>query len=87
MSIPSGPMPQQWSPQKTSDKPEQDSQRKDFGSPSSRPPQFGSSENLRSSPEKAPETGGSGGEMDWDTALDTILKTLKKDRGVGEKSE
>jgi hypothetical protein len=22
--------------------------------------------------------------MDWDTALDTILKTLKKDRGVGE---
>jgi hypothetical protein len=22
--------------------------------------------------------------MDWDTALDTILKTLRKDRGVGE---
>ena len=28
--------------------------------------------------------GGGGGEMDWDTALDTILKTLRKDRGVGE---
>jgi hypothetical protein len=24
--------------------------------------------------------------MDWDTALDTILKTLKKDRGVGERT-
>jgi translation initiation factor IF-2 len=27
---------------------------------------------------------GGAGEMDWDTALDTILKTLRKDRGVGE---
>ena len=80
-------MPQPWSPQKTSDKPEQESQTRDFGSPSSRPPQFGSPDNLRSSAEKPPESGGSGGgEMDWDTALDTILKTLKKDRGVGEKS-
>ena len=26
---------------------------------------------------------GGGGEMDWDTALDTILKTLRKDR-VGD---
>jgi hypothetical protein len=33
---------------------------------------------------KPSEQGSPGGEMDWDTALDTILKTLKKDRGVGE---
>ena len=35
---------------------------------------------------KNPASGaaGGGGEMDWDTALDTILKTLRKDRGVGE---
>jgi hypothetical protein len=31
-----------------------------------------------------PAAAGGGGEMDWDTALDTILKTLRKDRGVGE---
>jgi hypothetical protein len=31
----------------------------------------------------APEPSSSGGEMDWDTALDTILKTLRKDR-VGD---
>lgn len=31
-----------------------------------------------------PAPGSGGGEMDWDTALDTILKTLRKDRGVGE---
>lgn len=85
MSTPGGSMPQPWSPQKQADKPEQESQSKDFGSPSSRPPQFGSTENPRPSTERTPEPGGSGGEMDWDTALDTILKTLKKDRGVGEK--
>jgi hypothetical protein len=33
---------------------------------------------------KNPPAPGGGGEMDWDTALDTILKTLRKDRGVGE---
>src|SRR5207249_4099889 len=31
----------------------------------------------------APEGAGGGGEMDWDMALDTILKTLRKDR-VGD---
>jgi hypothetical protein len=33
---------------------------------------------------KSPPAAGGAGEMDWDTALDTILKTLRKDRGVGE---
>src|SRR6267143_1318634 len=33
---------------------------------------------------KSPPAAGGPGEMDWDTALDTILKTLRKDRGVGE---
>jgi hypothetical protein len=86
MSSPGGPMPQPWSPPKPADKMEQESQNKDFGSPSSRPLQFGQSENPRPPTEKAPEPSASGGEMDWDTALDTILKTLKKDRGVGEKA-
>jgi hypothetical protein len=37
------------------------------------------------SSEQKPNTESSGGtEMDWDTALDTILKTLRKDK-VGEK--
>jgi hypothetical protein len=77
-------MPQPWSPQKPADRPEQESsQNKDFGF--ARSPQFGPTENPRPSTEKAPEPSTSGGEMDWDTALDTILKTLKKDRGVGEK--
>jgi len=35
---------------------------------------------------KNSEANPTGGEMDWDTALDTILKTLKKDRGVGERT-
>jgi hypothetical protein len=85
MSSPGGGMPQPWSPQKPADKPEQEPQNKDFGAQSSRPSQFGPQENPRPSSEKVPEPSASGGEMDWDTALDTILKTLKKDRGVGEK--
>ena len=81
---PGGSLPQPWSAQKPADKGEQESaQSRDFGSSLSRP-QVGPSDSSRGSAEKAPEPGG-GGEMDWDTALDTILKTLKKDRGVGEK--
>lgn len=34
--------------------------------------------------ESQPGSGAPGGEMDWDTALDTILKTLRKDK-LGEK--
>ena len=84
---PGGPMPQPWSPQKPADKTDRESsaESKDFGSSSPRPPQFGS-DSSRPFGEKTPEQSAGGGEMDWDTALDTILKTLKKDRGVGEKA-
>ncbi len=47
--------------------------------PSQKPPEQGSSPEIgQSSAENAP--GGSGSDMDWDTALDTILKTLRRDR-------
>jgi hypothetical protein len=55
------------------------------GSPP-RPPQPGASEGSRPMENKSAESSSPGGEMDWDTALDTILKTLKKDRGVGERT-
>jgi len=86
---PGGPSPQPWSPPKTAEKGESggSSQGKDFAnSPPIRPSQFGASESSRPTDEKPAEPSSPGGEMDWDTALDTILKTLKKDRGVGERT-
>ncbi len=84
-----GPLPQPWSPPKTAERGESggSSQGKDLvNSPPPRPSQLGASESSRPTDEKTVEPGSSGGEMDWDTALDTILKTLKKDRGVGERT-
>ena len=72
------PMPQPWKPPtQTPDKESPDSSAKSesFGDLSSTRPGTES---------KNPPAAGGGGEMDWDTALDTILKTLRKDRGVGE---
>src|SRR6266700_1369335 len=86
---PGGPLPQPWSPPKTADKGESGgaSQGRDLAnSPPPRPSQFGASESSRPTDEKTVEPSSPGGEMDWDTALDTILKTLKKDRGVGERT-
>ena len=77
-----GPMPQPWKPPpQTADK---DSPSflgtGTFGDlPSTKP-----SAESRGVPETSGGGGGGGGEMDWDTALDTLLKTLRKDRGVGE---
>ena len=84
--VPGGPLPRAWSPPKPAEKGDVGggSQDKDlFGSPP-RPSQTQASEVPRETESKAGEEGSPGGEMDWDTALDTILKTLKKDRGVGE---
>jgi hypothetical protein len=78
-----GPMPQPWTP------PSQSPERKDYsnlgtGNPQSGPTSTESSQTRQGSEQKsAPEGTGGGGEMDWDTALDTILKTLRKDR-VGD---
>ena len=72
------PMPQPWKPPtQTPDKETSDSTQKSdsFTDLSS------SSQGTES---KSPPAAGGAGEMDWDTALDTILKTLRKDRGVGE---
>ncbi len=71
------PMPQPWKPPaQTLDKETSDSKERgdSFADLSSASPGTES---------KSPPAAG-GGEMDWDTALDTILKTLRKDRGVGE---
>ena len=73
-------MPQPWKPPtQTPDKESTDSSERaeSFGDLSSSRP---------GTDQKNPAAGatGGGGEMDWDTALDTILKTLRKDRGVGE---
>ena len=86
---PGGPVPQPWSPPRPYDKGEPGgaSQGRDLaGSPPPRPSQFGGLEGSRPTDEKTVEPSAAGGEMDWDTALDTILKTLKKDRGVGERT-
>ena len=83
---PGGPLPQPWSPPKTGERGESGGSSPGASSPPPRPPQFGSSEGSRPAEEKHVEPGSGGGEMDWDTALDTILKTLKKDRGVGERT-
>ncbi|HVH16647.1 MAG TPA: hypothetical protein VNA15_13155 [Candidatus Angelobacter sp.] len=72
------PMPQPWRPpaqspdKETSDSKERGDSFPDLSSPS------------QGTESKSPPAAGGGGEMDWDTALDTILKTLRKDRGVGE---
>jgi hypothetical protein len=86
---PGGPLPQPWSPPKPAERGESGgtSQDRDLsGSPPARPSQFGPSEGSRPTDSKPVEQSPPGGEMDWDTALDTILKTLKKDRGVGERT-
>jgi hypothetical protein len=74
------PMPQPWKPPtQTPDKESAESSEKGES--------FGDLSSTRPGTEpKSPSPGaaGGGGEMDWDTALDTILKTLRKDRGVGE---
>lgn len=71
-----GPMPQPWKPQaQTLDK------ESSLGGGASTD---ASSPNPGTESRNIPEASGGGGEMDWDTALDTILKTLRKDRGVGE---
>ncbi|HMB67006.1 MAG TPA: hypothetical protein VKM96_03535, partial [Candidatus Bathyarchaeia archaeon] len=63
------------------------SQGRDLANPPPpRPSQFGAPESSRTTDERTVEPSSSGGEMDWDTAIDTILKTLKKDRGVGERT-
>ncbi len=76
-----GPMPQPWTPQSQSPERRESSA---FGNP--QPPATGSevaSGKQGSEQKNAAEPAGGGGEMDWDTALDTILKTLRKDR-VGD---
>jgi hypothetical protein len=84
------PMPQPWSPT---------SQTQDNNKSSTIPSQSSTSNSTElrptivsetpASPTSPATTDGSntsgGGEMDWDTALDTILKTLRKDR-VGDKA-
>src|SRR5438132_1148201 len=73
------PMPQPWKPPtQTPDKESPDSSEK--------PQSFGDLSSTKPGAEakNPPAATGGGGEMDWDTALDTILKTLRKDRGVGE---
>ncbi len=76
-----GPMPQPWTP------PGPTSERRESSGPGTpQPPATGaeaSSGKQLSEQKNAPEGAGGGGEMDWDMALDTILKTLRKDR-VGD---
>src|SRR5712692_10415928 len=84
-----GPQPQPWSPPKPVERGETGgaAQGKDGSEPPSfRPNQSGTSEGQRAADNKSSEASPTGGEMDWGTALDTILKTLKKDRGVGERT-
>src|SRR5713226_4553948 len=84
-----GQQPQPWSPPKSLERGETGgaAQSKDVSEPPSfRPNQSGTSEGQRAAENKSSEANPAGGEMDWDTALDTILKTLKKDRGVGERT-
>ena len=74
------PMPQPW-------KPPTQTPDKESTNSSERSDSFGDLSSTRPGTEPkspAPGAAGGGGEMDWDTALDTILKTLRKDRGVGE---
>jgi hypothetical protein len=73
-----GPMPQPWKPPAMTLEKESTGSFEKGGTPSDLTPRPGSET------KNPPESTGGGGEMDWDTALDTILKTLRKDRGVGE---
>ena len=75
-----GPMPQPWSPGQSPEKKEPPS----LGG-SQQPTTTGAdtSAGKQGSEQKNTSEGSGGGEMDWDTALDTILKTLRKDR-VGD---
>ncbi len=78
-----------WAPQKGTERADTQlgSSEKDLSNSSlGRSSPLGASETSRPSDNRVPEPSSAGGEMDWDTALDTILKTLKKDRGVGEKT-
>jgi hypothetical protein len=79
-----GPMPQPWTP--STPAPE----RREYTGlgigntqPASATRTDASSSKEVSEPKSSTEGSGGGGEMDWDTALDTILKTLRKDR-VGD---
>lgn len=80
-----GPMPQPWTPQNQP----QERREPGFGTASAQSSAQGGIDTTQgksgSEQRSPPESGGSGGggEMDWDTALDTILKTLRKDR-VGD---
>ena len=75
-----GPMPQPWTPSRQAQE-----QNQPPGTGGQNRPAPSETRNPSPSPTpKGPVEGGGGGEMDWDTALDTILKTLRKDR-VGEK--
>lgn len=75
-----GPMPQPWSPTgQSSEKKEQST----VGFTSGLPAGDEASSAKSGSDQKPASDSGGGGEMDWDTALDTILKTLRKDR-VGD---
>lgn len=79
-----GPMPQPWTPPANLE-------RKEYSglgipsnpAPTSQPGSESSQTKQGGEPKTPPEGSGGGGEMDWDTALDTILKTLRKDR-VGD---
>jgi len=73
-------MPQPWSPGQSPEKKEPPS----LGG-SQQPSTTGAdtSAGKQGSEQKNAPEGSGGGEMDWDTALDTILKTLRKDR-VGD---
>ena len=66
-------MPQPWSPSSES------TERKESSALSDIQGSLGkTSQEPKVTPEPVP--GGGGGEMDWDTALDAILKTLRKDK-------
>jgi len=75
-----GPMPQPWTPTQNQEKREYSGIGPTNPQPSSPAVPGASSGRETAEPKIAPE---GGGEMDWDTALDTILKTLRKDR-VGD---
>jgi hypothetical protein len=76
-----GPMPQPWTPGQVAEKKEPSG----LGLGSAQPSSTASEDTAgkQGSDQKSGQEGSGGGEMDWDTALDTILKTLRKDR-VGD---
>jgi hypothetical protein len=77
-----GPMPQPWTPTMQNQERREPSSLGSTNQQGSSPAVTGTSSSRETVDQKiAPE--GGGGEMDWDTALDTILKTLRKDR-VGD---